>query len=112
MITTFQYRQEDQFREASNAVKLKQLHAEGDYMGLLELALLMNHEACYKNSAMLWAMQESLEANRPNHKGRNEDQYGEMVDTTISKLIQLKMKKALDASKASLPSLEEEDQSK
>lgn len=56
MITPFQYRQEDQFREASNAVKLKQLHAEGDYMGLLELALLMNHEACYKNSAMLWAM--------------------------------------------------------
>lgn len=109
---TFQYRQEDQFREASNAMKLKQLHADADFTGLLELALLLNHEACYKNSGMLWAMSESLEANRPKAEDGGEEKYAEMVDTTIHKLIQLKMQKALDESKASLIAPEETDQSK
>lgn len=93
-------------------MRLKQLHADGDYTGLLELALLLNYEACYKNSGMLWAMQESLEANRPKAEDGGEKEYAEMVDITIHKLIQLKMQKALDESKASLFMQEETDQSK
>lgn len=102
MLTPFQYRQEDQFREASNAAKLKQLHADRDYTGLLEFALLLNHEVSSKNSALMWAIQESLEANRPKAGDGGEKEYAEMVDITIHKLIQLKMQKALDESKASL----------
>lgn len=112
MITPFQYRQEDQFREASNAMRLRQLHADGDFTGLLELALLMNYEACYKNSGMFWAMAESLEANRPKAKDGGEKEYAEMVDTTIHELIKLKMQKALDEPRASLFTLEDTDQSK
>jgi hypothetical protein len=83
-------------------MRLRQLHADGDYTGLLELALFLNHEASYKNSGMLWAMQESLEANRPKAGDGGEEKYAEMVDITIHKLIQLKMQKAPDESKASL----------
>jgi hypothetical protein len=93
-------------------MRLKQLHADGDFTGLLELALLLNYEACYKNSGMLWAMSESLEANRPKVGDGGEKEYAEMVDITIHKLIQLKMQKALDESKAALIWPEEIDQSK
>lgn len=59
------YRQEDQFAEASNSMKLKQLHRSGDYAGLLEFALLLNHQACSSNSKIRWLMKEALDAARP-----------------------------------------------
>ena len=93
-------------------MRLRQLHADSDFTGLLELALLLNHEACYKNSGMLWAMSESLEAGRPRAGDGGEREYAEMVDITINKLIKLKMQKALDESRASLIAVEEPDQPK
>lgn len=93
-------------------MKLKQLHADGDYTGLLELALLLNYEASSKNSALAWAVRESLEASRPKAGDGGEREYAEMVDITINELIKLKMQKALDESKASLVAPEETDQSK
>jgi hypothetical protein len=59
------YRQEDQFIEASNSMKLKQLHRNRDYTGLLEFALLLNHQACSGNSKIRWLMKEALDAARP-----------------------------------------------
>jgi hypothetical protein len=64
-VNQFHYRQEDQFAEASNSMKLKELYRKGDYTGLLELALVLNHQASFNNSKMRWAMQEALEAARP-----------------------------------------------
>jgi hypothetical protein len=63
------YRQEDQFVEASNSMKLRQLHRSGDYTGLLEFALLLNHQACSGNSKMRWIMKEVLDATRPGNTG-------------------------------------------
>lgn len=54
------YRPEDQFKEASNAMRLKELHASGDYNGLLELALMLNHQAAFNYSRMTYFMKESL----------------------------------------------------
>lgn len=45
--------------EASNAMRLKQLHQERDYNGLLELALILNHQAASNHSKMLYFMQEA-----------------------------------------------------
>jgi hypothetical protein len=53
------YRPESQFTEASNALKLKQLYRERDYAGLLELALLLNHQAAFNHSRMMYFMQEA-----------------------------------------------------
>ncbi len=53
------YRPEDEFMEASNAMRLKQLHKEKDYNGLLELALMLNHEAAYNHSRMIYFMHEA-----------------------------------------------------
>jgi hypothetical protein len=54
------YRPEDQFTEASNAMRLKQLHSARDYNGLLELALILNHEASFHHSNMVYFMNEAL----------------------------------------------------
>lgn len=89
MITPFEYRQEDRFREESNKRKLKELYQKGDYVGLLDFAILLNHEACYKNSGMMWAMGESLKANQPKQGGDLSEYFG-MVDETIEKMIELK----------------------
>jgi hypothetical protein len=90
MITPFQYRQEDRFREEANNRKLKELYKNGDYVGLLDFALLLSHEASYKNSAMFWAMQDSLIANRPDSAKVQSEHQSALVDETIEKLIELK----------------------
>jgi len=50
------YRTEDQFQEALNAKRLKELFADGDYRGLLELALLLNHQSSFNNSRAYYAI--------------------------------------------------------
>lgn len=55
-----EYRVEDQFREATNASKLKDLFADRDYHGLLELALLLNHEASFNASKLHWMTREAI----------------------------------------------------
>ena len=53
------YRPEDQFQERLNAERLKELFSRSDYQGLLELALLLNHQASFNNSRAYWAILES-----------------------------------------------------
>jgi hypothetical protein len=53
------YRPEDQFQERLNAERLKELFGKRDYQGLLELALLLNHQASFNNSRAYWAILES-----------------------------------------------------
>jgi hypothetical protein len=55
------YRPEDEFTEASNAMRLKQLYKENDYTGLLELALVLNHQASFNYSRMMYFMKESMQ---------------------------------------------------
>jgi hypothetical protein len=93
MITPFEYREEDRFREESNKRKLKELYRKGDYIGLLDFAILLNHEVCYKNSGIAWVMRESLEANQT-RQGGDLGEYLEMVDETIEKMIELKTEKS------------------
>ena len=50
------YRPEDQFQERLNAERLKELFALKDYQGLLELSLLLNHQASFNNSRAYWAI--------------------------------------------------------
>lgn len=90
MITPFQYRQEDRFREEANNRKLKELYKNGDYIGLLDFALLLSHEASYKNSGMFWAMQDSLIANHPDSSKMASGHQSSLVDETIEKLIELR----------------------
>lgn len=54
------YRAEDQFQERLNAERLKELFRERDYQGLLELALLLNHQASFNNSRAIWAIGEAM----------------------------------------------------
>lgn len=54
------YRPEDQFKEASNAMRLRQLHQDRDINGLLELALMLNHEAAFNYSRMIYFMNEAM----------------------------------------------------
>lgn len=61
----FHYRPEDRFKETSNAMKLKELHEKRDYNALLELALLLNYQAAFNYSRMIYFCQEALEASRP-----------------------------------------------
>lgn len=77
------YRQEDQFVEASNSMRLKQLHRSGDYTGLLEFALLLNHQACSSNSKVRWMMKEVLDATRP---GNTEYQMPEQLKTDLESM--------------------------
>ncbi len=60
----FHYRQEDQFKEESNSRKLKELYKSQDFTGLLEFALLLNHEVSFNNSKVRWLIQEALEAHK------------------------------------------------
>lgn len=53
------YRHEDQFQERLNGERLKELFSKGDYQGLLELALLLNHQASFNNSRAHWALLEA-----------------------------------------------------
>lgn len=64
-MNTFHYHEEDGFREESNSRRLKQLFEARDYRGLLEFALLLNHQASFANSKMKWALSEALNAARP-----------------------------------------------
>jgi hypothetical protein len=68
-MNTFHYRQEDRFTEESNSRRLKELYSVKDYKGLLELALLLNHQASFNNSKARWAITEALEAARPGNTG-------------------------------------------
>jgi hypothetical protein len=53
------YRPEDQFQERLNAERLKELFGNRDYRGLLEFALLLNHQASFNNSRAHWAIMEA-----------------------------------------------------
>lgn len=53
------YRPEDELREKGNALRLKELFRDEDYRGLLDLALVLNFEACSNHSKMHWALQEA-----------------------------------------------------
>ncbi len=53
------YRAEDEFQERLNAERLKELFKSNDYQGLLELALLLNHQASFNNSRAHWAIVEA-----------------------------------------------------
>jgi hypothetical protein len=53
------YRPEDQFQERLNSERLKELHKMRDHTGLLELALILNHQASFNNSRAYWAIQEA-----------------------------------------------------
>lgn len=88
----FYYRQEDQFREVSNAHKLKELYDSGDFTGLLELALLLNHEASFNNSKVRWALSEALEVTMP-----VSDRHLQMANDTISELAKRMLDRAREA---------------
>jgi hypothetical protein len=53
------YRPEDQFQERLNGERLKELFKNGDYQGLLDLALLLNHQCSFNNSRVFWALSEA-----------------------------------------------------
>lgn len=53
------YRPEDQFQERLNAERLKELFNRQDYQGLLDFALLLNHQASFNNSRVHWAIIEA-----------------------------------------------------
>lgn len=53
------YRPEDQFQKRLNAERLKELFNKGDHQGLLDLALLLNHQASFNNSRAIWAIAEA-----------------------------------------------------
>ena len=53
------YRPEDQFQERLNAERLKELFTKHDHQGLLDFALLLNHQASFNNSRAYWAICEA-----------------------------------------------------
>jgi hypothetical protein len=53
------YRPEDQFQERLNTERLKELFSCRDYQGLLDFALLLNHQASFNNSRVHWAIVEA-----------------------------------------------------
>lgn len=88
----FHYREEDQFREFSNAHKLKELYENRDFTGLLELALLLNHEASFNNSKVRWALSEALEVTMP-----VSDRHLQMANETIKDLAQRMLDRARES---------------
>jgi hypothetical protein len=58
-VTSLEYRPEDRFQERLNAERLKELFELEDYQGLLEFALLMNHQASFNNSRAYWAISQA-----------------------------------------------------
>ena len=53
------YRPEDQFQERLNGEKLKELFRKKDYQGLLDFALLLNHQCSFNNSRVHFALAEA-----------------------------------------------------
>jgi hypothetical protein len=53
------YRPEDRFQERLNAERLKELFSARDYQGLLDFALLLNHQCSFNNSRVHWALGEA-----------------------------------------------------
>jgi len=59
MTSSPSYRAEDQFQERLNSERLKELFSRRDYQGLLDFALLLNHQASFNNSRAVWAIAEA-----------------------------------------------------
>jgi hypothetical protein len=77
MMSSPSYRAEDEFQERLNAEKLKELYAKNDYRGLLEFALLLNHQASFNNSRAAWAIGEAMKNMSAEF---SLDKYQKMVD--------------------------------
>lgn len=92
LMAQFHYREEDQFREASNAQRLKELYECGDFTGLLEFALLLNHEASFNNSKVRWALSEALEVTMP-----VSDRHLQMANDTIKELAKRMLDRARES---------------
>lgn len=60
MMTPPTYRPEDQFQERLNSERLKELFRAGDHQGVLDFALLLNHQASFNNSRAVWAIGEAM----------------------------------------------------
>ena len=75
------YRPEDQFQERLNAERLKELFASKDYQGLIDLALLLNHQASFNNSRAYWAI---CEASKNMAQEFSLEKYMEMAEEIIN----------------------------
>jgi hypothetical protein len=75
------YRTEDQFQERLNAERLKELFNRSDYQGLLDLALLLNHQASFNNSRAHWAL---LEAAKNMAAEFSLDKYEKMIEEVLN----------------------------
>lgn len=71
------YRPEDQFQERLNAERLKELFSKRDYQGVLDFALLLNHQASFNNSRAVWAI---AEACKNMHEEFALEKYQAMID--------------------------------
>ncbi|NCU71488.1 MAG: hypothetical protein EBY66_00495 [Candidatus Fonsibacter lacus] len=60
MMSSPTYRTEDEFQEKLNSERLKELFSSKDYQGLLDFALLLNHQASFNNSRAVWAIGEAM----------------------------------------------------
>ena len=58
-------RLEDEFHKASNQARLKQLHAAGDWNGLLEYALLLTELETQARTTAAWFAKEAMSAPMP-----------------------------------------------
>lgn len=76
------YRPEDQFQEKLNAERLKELFKGGDYQGLLDFALLLNHQCSFNNSRVYWAL---MEASKNMAEEFKPERYREMIDEILDK---------------------------
>lgn len=74
------YRAEDEFQERLNAERLKQLFNQKDYQGVLDFALLLNHQASFNNSRAVWAIGEAMKNMSAEF---SIDKYKKMVDDLI-----------------------------
>lgn len=75
------YRPEDQFQERLNSERLKELFSKGDYQGLLDLALLLSHQASFNNSRAHWAL---LEAAKNMAAEFSLDKYEKMIEEVLN----------------------------
>lgn len=76
-MSTPSYRPEDQFQERLNAERLKELFSKRDYQGVLDFALLLNHQASFNNSRAVWAI---AEACKNMHEEFALEKYQAMID--------------------------------
>jgi len=74
------YRAEDQFQERLNSERLKELFSRRDYQGLLDFALLLNHQASFNNSRAIWAIWAIGEAAKNMSAEFSLDKYQKMLD--------------------------------